>query len=81
LLHRRGLIASTLNPRRPRILLLQSGFDFGIAVCLENGPVAGRFQPFAIGGAEPELDRQPAFAYLRVLLESKTLLKLDLPFR
>src|SRR5205823_2011707 len=69
-----------LNPRHPRIFLLQRRLDFGIAVRLERRPIESRLQPFAIRRAEPEFYRQSAFAYLRMLFESETFVEFHLQF-
>jgi len=62
-----------LWPRHAGVLLQQSGFELWIAVRSERGPIEGGFQPFAVGRAEPELNRQVAFADMRMCLQREAL--------
>ena len=57
---------------------MEGGFELGIAVGAEGGPVGGRFETFAVRGAEPELHRDMAFADVGMGLQDKAFVELDL---
>ena len=75
-----GLVAqdARLWPRDAGVLLLERGLELRIAIRPEGGPIEGGFEPFALGGAEPELHRQAAFADVRMRLERKAFVELHL---
>ena len=70
-----------LHPSHARIFLRQRRPELRVAVRHEGGPIKGGFQAFAVRGAEPEFDRQAAFANVRMLLERETLVELHLQLR
>src|SRR5437867_2634025 len=68
-------------PRHTWILLLQSGFQLGVGIRSENRPITGRFQPFAVGCAEPKPYWEPAFANVWMVFQGKTFVQFDLQLR
>src|SRR5690242_6529351 len=50
------------EPRHAGVFLLERVFERRVALGFEGGPVEGGFEAFAVGRAEPELDRDPGFA-------------------
>src|SRR5437764_887396 len=70
-----------LRPSHAWELLLQSGFQLGVGIRSESGPIAGRFQPFAVGCAEPKPYWEPAFADLWMVFQGKTFVQFDLQLR
>src|SRR5208337_193657 len=66
-----GVLAES-RPGHARVLLLQGGFELGVAVRSEGGPIEGGLEPLAVRGTEPEFHRQPAFAEVRVRFQRET---------
>lgn len=60
--------------------MLEGGFEFGVGVEAEGGPVVGGFDSLAVGGAEPEFDGLASFADVRVRFERKGLVQFYLQF-
>ena len=60
---------------------LKRGFEFGIAGSSKTRPINRRFNAFAVGGAEPDFDREPGFANQWVFFQLEAFGQFDLDFR
>jgi len=69
------------EPGCSRILALEVGFELGVSVGFEGGPIAGGLDAFAIGGAEPEANGNAVFTDLRVHGKREAFVEFDLQFR
>src|SRR5205823_14771435 len=64
------------KPRQAGVFSLQRGFQLGIGVRFEGGPIECRFNSFAVGRAEPKFYGQLSFAHMRMFLELETFVQL-----